>query len=426
MKNLFKKMGLNLTTSFLVAGMLVSCANSGDDNQFIYPALSLLTNNRLTVLLKATYASDEPLSFKDINDNQLFLNADGELDLTDVPKYDKLPIYLDVGEIRLSTRNLLDDLHTINTADASEDLWDVITTTRQVYCSDPYSLDLKYDSCYETGGLVNFQELMNGNGAVYPSRDIGKGTYLHVGLYVRAIVTGFARKNDEPSYTEFDNVEVKGHNILPHVNYNPGTDSATQQLLAPQFFPLHHRVEIGQHTTTMVPDIFSPQVLEIRFNMKENLMVHSYDTGTGLRTVVSFSDWRINHSEQFDMGGNVFLRGRIFNPTLVNDLKITGGTSSTRHYYALYIENECVDFFEQPYCEVNNSHLPIAATPVRDGTNTLKNIGANNYMLQCLYDEAHDGFPEKVLGQITFTLGTGPNIEEVHCACGHSTQTGCD
>ncbi len=383
---------------------------------------SLLDMNAMTVLvLKGTYASDSPLEFTEINGNTLFTDStDTSADLTVVPRYSQLPIYLDIGEVRLSTKEYASGLWDINTAKEATKFWDVISSERQVYCSQPYSLNLENDGCFATGGLINYQEFMNGRGALYPSRDVGPGVYLHAGIFIREVATGYSRLAGASQNTTFDNnLVLNTANITPLVQYDPNLNDAAKQVLPPQWFPLHFASMMGNVTpnSMFMSDQRVTRVVEMRFNMKENLMVHGFADTDGYRTVVGFSDWRRAHTDTRDMGGNVLMRARVFYPDYVNTLIIQGGTKSTRHYYAV------IDPLET-YVEDN---LPVAATPVRNGTNIIKNLmGGVNYVLQCRYDSNNDGYPETVLGVgIPFSVFPGPGTVTVGCNCGSSTTVGC-
>lgn len=432
-------MNMNRILKIITLGMILSLfstscqrQNSGNSSMAL-AVLSLLVNNRMVVLLKGTYASNDPLSFSEINSGKLFVDSDesANIDSASLPSYSKLPIYIDIGEIRLSTKEFLGDLGSINNQTDSENFWDVLSTERQVYCSriyDSYNYNPDFDTCLETNGLFNYTLFMNGEGAQYPSRDVGPGTYLHAGVFMRSLVTGYSTVDGQVVQAEFDNNDINGANILPRVNYNPGTTSIEKSLLVPQFFPLHHKVEYGQQTTMFVDDSLAPLVVEIRFNIKENLMAHRFlNAENKNQTVITFSDWRKNHTgeDQSDMGGNVLTRARIYNPSTSSDLRITGGSGSIRHYYAVYVANECVDYNGAVYCDKNTEELPVAAVPVRDGKNIIKNLGPNHYVLQCVYDEVQDGFPEKLLGEVQFDVSADPGIIDVDCACGSSSSTGC-
>lgn len=408
---MLKKIGIVL--------ILLTASCKGDDGE---PLLSTLLgiNSKTVLILKGTYASDSPLEFTQINNNVLFTDADDSADLSGVPTYSALPIYIDIGEVRLSTKNLGDGLWSIDSAKDAKAFWDVLASERQVYCSQPYSVSLESDACFDTGGLVNYQEFMNGRGAVFPSRDVGPGVYLHAGVFLRSLATGYSRLSGTVQSAVFDNTQViNTTNITPYIQYDPALDDVLRQVLPPQTFPLHFNSIMGNITpnSMIYTDEYTTRVVEIRFNIKENLMVHGVNDTSGFRTMVGISDWRRGHALQRDLGGNVLMRARIYYPDYINNLYIQGGTASTRHYYAI------IDPMET-YVEDN---LPVAATPVRSGTNLIRNLtGGVNYILQCRYDSNNDGYPETVLGQgVSFGLLPGPGSATVGCACGGNTTVGC-
>ncbi len=398
---------------------LFAACGYGDDGR---PLLSYLVNRRMTLVLKGTYATDNPLSCSQVNNGSIFRDNDDAPNTGGLPGYCDLPVFIDIGEVRLSTRNPFDPLITIRDNDDAVKFWDVATADRQVYCSHLYALDPDNDSCRDTGGLAWYREFINGNGAIYPSRDVGPGTYLHAGIFVRALATGFARDDDSPVVDRFDNNEIFGQNVLQNLNYDPGIDAGSKQALVPQFFPLHHLVDLGQESTLVIDNTYSPIVLEIRSNLFENMMVHSYQNAGGRnQTVVAFSDWRRAHDENFDMGGSVLTRGRIYYPELTKDVVVGGGVegSPIRHYYALYVLNE----------EKKDQNLPIAATPVRNGSNRLRDLMPGPYVLQCRYDCVRDGYPEVVLSETQFFLGGNSFFDHsIDLACGDTTApaTGCN
>ncbi|MEQ9363879.1 MAG: hypothetical protein RIF32_06540, partial [Leptospirales bacterium] len=349
------------TRFFILPLMLVSstaCFN-GDDG---LPILSTLFNNRLVVILKGTYATDRPLEFAQINNNRIFNDADDDtafirnpvdngcvpyVEPNCVPTYSDLPIFIDIGEIRLSSKNFGDvELNLVDSSESSEEFWDVVSDERQVYCNQLYSIDFSEDACFRTGGLINFVEFMNGRGALYPSREIGAEVYYHAGVFMRAFATGWGIAAGALAEDRFDNKDIIGSNVIPLLNYDPNTDAVNQQLLAPDWFPLHHTVVFGQETTLIKDFYYNAVVLEIRSNIKENLMTHSFQNANGdNQVVVTMSDWRRNHDDSaadlgLNMGGSVLTRARMFYPDLVNTMVIDGGVASKRHYYSVFITNE--------------------------------------------------------------------------------------
>ena len=418
---------LRKANTLILAGILFMGSNcsSGDD-----ALLSALINSRMVLILKGTYATDRPLDFAQINGNTLFLDNDAPstevLDTAGVPAYSELPIYLDIGEIRLSTKGYLSNLYEIDTDRDAKEFWDVASTTRQVYCSQFYATVAANDSCLDTGGIINYLEFFNGVGALYPSRDIGPGGYTHAGVFMRSFFTGFAKREGVIPLGRFDNNDVSGTDVLPLLNYDAGVDAAVKAALPPQWFPLHHVTYPGQQDSMQVYNGYASLVLEIRTNIKENLMLHSFPDAAGeYFTVVGISDWRVEHTGQFDMGGNALTRARLFYPYYTGNIQVTGGTESTRHYYAVYYVNECVDQTGSIVCNKDLDLLPLAATPVRNGgDNVMTELLPGEYVLQCRYDEVHDGYPEKVLSEIRFSMPINTDIS-IACACGASTTVGC-
>jgi len=405
------------TGIILLPLLLVACAGKGSKALLS----SLLSENSRTVLiLKGTYASDAPLEFTEINGNSLFVNTPDAPDLTTVPAYGQIPLYFDIGEIRLSSKKYADGLWDITTAKQAKDFWDVLAPKRQVYCSQPYSINLANDGCYATGGLINFQEFMNGRGALYPSQDVGPAVYLHAGIFFREIATGHHRLANTPQATIFDNNTLYNTaSITPYVQYDPGSQSL-QTVLAPQWFPMHYASLMGNVTANSM--VFNndetTRVIEMRMNIKENLMVMGLSDANGLRTVVAFSGWRRAHLLDINAGGNVLMRARIYYPDYVNTLQITGGVQDPHYYYAV---QDPLDQY------ADGDMIPLAATPVRNGGgNRIQNLmGGVSYRLQCRQDTDNDGYPETVVGPgTTFSLPPGPGSISIACPCGPG-QTGC-
>ncbi len=413
--------------------LLIQC---GDRNKLdlgrmtSLPVFSSLLNNRMLLLLKGTYASDDPILFSDYNGgtNALYLDESGEgigppHTLDSLPSASNLPIFIDIGEVRLSTQfqKGFNELTQIRDPLDSERFWDFISTKRQVYCTIPYSLE--EDTCQSTGGLFKAQEFFNGNGAVFPSNDptaetypcsdekylprcLGLGLspgdvlgtqYWYIGVYFRSLVTGWAIQNGGLllDQTRFDNRRVPGLNIVPRNNYVPGTTDVDRQQIVPKFFPLLYSVQ-GTHRDMQIRGGFDPYILEIRMNMKENLMVHTIDRPGRIRqTLVSFSDWKFNNRGEPDIGGNVLIRSRVIYPEFASSLRITGGGGDLRYYYAVYHRDE----------ENLDSHLPLAATPARPDAR-IRYLMKGKYKLLCRGDiERVDGYPETVVSETEFEIG---------------------
>ena len=396
--------------------------------------LSYLLNNRMTIILKGTYATDNPLEWNEINNNQIFTDTDDNLNslqhqsiigcnpLTDTncaPSYDTLPIFLDVGGIRISSHpSGVDSIS--NHADSLK-FWDEAGNNRQVYCNQLYTSNTEADSCFNNSGVSKFNELMDGNGVIYPSQDVPNADYVHTGIFFRRIVTGWSTStiNNITSFNEtnFDNHDIRGANIITISGVSPSMDENGENGL-PQWLPMHYQVDEGQELHK--GSDYYPIVLEIRFNFKENLMLHSYTTvfpNTFNRNtrVIAFSDWRINHEDNQEnesqrLGGNVLSRSRFFYPHLVSKININNGsTGSTRHYYALYTSTETN----------RDDNLPYASTPARSGTaNSLNHIMPGDYVLECREDSNIDGYPETENSKVDITVPENPNEMTVTLNCG--------
>ncbi|HNM04051.1 MAG TPA: hypothetical protein PKN56_19230 [Leptospiraceae bacterium] len=380
------------------------------------PVLSSLFNNRMLLLLKGTYATDDPLKFEETNGGtgQLYQDVttdDPVYDLTDMPSAKNLLIHIDFGEVRISSRAGSPDL--IQSPAESVKFWDFIAPYRQVYCTAPGYV-LFANSCQTDSGYFRIQEFFDGNGAKYPSVDPSAETrgggfygsqYYNAGIYIRNFVTSFARENNGmKTDTRFDNYPVVGSNIVPRNSYIPNTSDAQKQSITPMMFPVFYTVldtDPGMANVSWtngdlnINPGYEPYILEMRMNIKENLMIHSWTTLAGItQTMVGFSDWKYNHQGQSDMGGNLLLRARVIYPERASSLTITGGTQTYNHYYALYGASEII-----------KDRLPYAAVPVRTGGSKIKYVSPGTWRLLCLADQSPvDGYPETLVREIQFTI----------------------
>jgi hypothetical protein len=371
-------------------------------NYTALPVLSSLFNNRMLLLVKGTYATDNPLEFTEINSNQIYKDADDtSLDVSGLPALSNLPIYIDFGELRIASKYEPRGLEALESVRDSKRFWDFIAPERKVFCSQPYTLFS--NSCDTDQGLARFAEFMTASGAKYPSNDPTSeargfdGTqYYHAGIYFRSFVTGYAIEGGIiKTNTRFDNREVIGSNIIPRNSYKPGATDIDKQTLTPLMYPVFYTVGEGHKDMTIRPG-YDPYIIEMRVNVKETMMVHSWTNFTGgIQTIVGFSDWRNDHKGEVDMGGNMLLRARVIYPETSSTLNITGGTRSLTSYYALYRAEE-TDFLKQ---------LPLAATPVKGSTANIKYIHGGTYRLKCIQDVTPlDGYPETSIRETTFTV----------------------
>ncbi|MDX1957795.1 MAG: hypothetical protein SFU98_04430 [Leptospiraceae bacterium] len=384
------------------------------------PVISTLFNSRMLLLVKGTYATDNPLTFNETNGGTGAIHQDTQgtdndpnFDLTGLPSASNLPIFIDFGEIRISSKTDKLNLEAIQNLRDSIRFWDYIAPERQVYCTTAYTI-FSTNSCFRQGGISRMQEFFDGNGAKYPSNDPSSDArgnaitnsgsqYYHVGVYVRNFVTGWARENNANKInTRFDNFEVIGSNIVPRNSFTPSTTQSDKSFRTPLMFPVFYSVlKENQNGGFTNDDMnirpgYDPYILEVRMNIKENLMVHSWRNFQGVvQTMVGFSDWSNPHTGQIDMGGNLLLRARVIYPEYAGSVFITGGTQTLRHYYSIYGK------FEKSI----PGNLPYAASPVRNGTTKIKYIGPGDYALYCMADTTPaDGYPETIVRKIEFQV----------------------
>ncbi|TGK13112.1 hypothetical protein EHO60_02625 [Leptospira fletcheri] len=392
------------------------------------PVISTLFNQRMLLLLKATYATDNPLNFTDYNNGTgaLYLDNQGAtgvgdptLNLGGIPSAANLPIYIDVGEIRISSkyRDGLGNLSQITTAAKSKSFWDFIAPNREVYCTTAYTLNS--NTCQQQNGFVKMQQLFDGEGAQYPSNDPTQGVdwfypsqYYYTGVFLRNLVTGWGVLPgvDLTTITFFDNYGINGFNIVPYNAYVPGTvNYATTPLIFPVLYSLgaDEGGPIGNGDMEFRSG-YEPYILEVRMNLKENLMVHSIFAADGVstaQTMVGISDWKYDHQGQIDIGGNLLLRSRTIYPSSASKLVIYGGSGSKVHYYGIFRDTE-INLL---------SKLPLIASPALSGGTPIKYIMPGQYQLVCLQDTTNvidgtlDGFPDTIVRQINFSVPENGN-----------------
>ncbi|EMJ97813.1 LIC11270 family surface protein [Leptospira alstonii] len=386
--------------------------------------ISTLFNQRMLLLVKGTYATDNPIGFEAYSGGtgQLYQDTSGEgfdptLGLAGVPLAQNLPIFIDIGEIRMSTKYQEGtfDLSLIKNVKDTKKFWDEVAPNRQVFCTIPYTTNS--NSCRLNDGEIKAIQFFNGEGVAYPSNDptsatdwgaFGNGPvqFYYTGLYLRSLVTAWAT---EPgltfsNLTLFDNYRVPGINIVPRLSYRPGADSTTKSVFPPLVFPTLYKAENGDQDMLVYPG-FDPYILEVRINLKENLMIHSYVSSIGgVRTLVGISDWNSDHKGESDMGGGLLVRSRIIRPEIASSLTVFGGTASTTHYYSVYRVSEGdID-----------TKLPLMASPVQGASTKMKYIHPGEYRLRCVGDLARvDGYPETVVRETVFTVPENAPRSEV-------------
>ncbi|TGL07313.1 hypothetical protein EHQ43_07825 [Leptospira bouyouniensis] len=420
---------LRLHFSFLILSVILfgNCKTKLDlGEESTLPVISTLFNNRMLLLLKGTYATDNPLDWSELNNGtgDLYIDTQGEgldptMTLTDVPKAGNLPIFLDIGEVRISSKYLkgLNELTQIRDTVDSNKFWDYIAPNRQVFCTVTYSFD--NNTCTESNGVLKAYDFFNGIGAQFPSNDPSSETnsweealtagqpwlgreYYYAAIYFRSLVTGFALDAGLPVRGRFDNRPiVNGLNIVPRNNYVAGTSTSEKSSIVPKLFPaLFTQLPTQSVQSDMkIRDGFDPYILEVRVNLKENLMLHSYTSSRSTTvTYVGVSDIFFDHKGEGDAGGNLLTRARVIYPEVASSLTISGGGNSLLHYYGIF------RFQETEFINV----LPLAATPAKQNAK-IKYLNPGTYKVVCLGDlSKRDGYPDTVVRETAFTIPDYP------------------
>lgn len=387
------------------------------------PVVSTLFNNRMLLLLKGTYATDNPLDWGELNNGtgDLYVDAQGEgldptMTLVNQPKVGNIPIFLDIGEVRISSKYVkgLNELTQIRDTVDSNKFWDYIAPNRQVFCTVTYSFD--NNTCTESNGILKASDFFNGIGAQFPSNDPSSQTeswesalatgqpwlgrqYYYAAIYFRSLVTGYALDAGLPVTGRFDNRPiVNGLNIVPRNNYVAGTTSSAKSTIVPKMFPTLYS-QLPTQSDMQIRDGFDPYILEVRINLKENLMLHSYQTSRATTvTYVGVSDIFYDHKGEGDAGGNILTRARVIYPETASSLTISGGGNSLLHYYGIfrYTETEFINV------------LPLAATPAKQGAK-IKYLNPGLYKVVCLGDLIkQDGYPDTVVRETTVGIPEQP------------------
>lgn len=389
----------------------------------VLPVISTLFNNRMLLLLKGTYATDNPLDWSELNNGtgDLYVDTQGEgldptMTLVNQPKLGNIPIFLDIGEVRISSKYVkgLNELTQIRDTVDSNKFWDYIAPNRQVFCTVTYSFD--NNTCTESNGILKAYDFFSGIGAQFPSNDPSSQTeswesslatgqpwigrqYYYAAIYFRSLVTGYALDAGVPVTGRFDNRPiVNGLNIVPRNNYVAGTTSSAKSTIVPKMFPTLY-TQLPTQSDMQIRDGFDPYILEVRINLKENLMLHSYLTSRStVVTYIGVSDIFFDHKGEGDAGGNILTRARIIYPETASSLTISGGGNSLLHYYGIFRSQE-TDFVNV---------LPLAATPAKQGAK-IRYLNPGTYKAVCLGDLLkRDGYPDTVVRETTFNIPEYP------------------
>jgi len=400
------------------------------------PVISELYNNRITTILKGTYESNSPYSWTAVNSGDVFKNDTlvtnyaNPVEPTVALKNSDLKFYMDIAAIRLGGENGKPS----STSDI--DYYEYFAEDRQVYCSDnadTVGRDLL--SCKSNSGVQKLTNFFD-DGVVYPSTDVPSGTYKHIALWFRklvispAILYGDNAGNSPVTQTAlFDNRNIEGYDLNTEIIQYAQSDTGKSTALT---FPLQNT-----NLNIVVKNSDKPYVLEVRIFLKNVLMHHviadgdKSNTDSTPLTLVSPSDWSADHTYNdaysFQIGGNLLMTARIYEPSNVGSIDITAEANAlpTDATYFIAIPNGTT-------FDPLTDGLPLTATsisrPAADLVGTISNLTPGSYDIYKTCDvqyqtggalaAGNDGHPDTIsanCGTAVVTSGNATAINIVGC-----------
>ncbi len=366
--------------------LLVLTMNSCFTNE---PVLSQLYNDRITLIVKGTYESNDPYGWQGIYTDD-GVTTRGINFTNNINNQSEVKWYIDLAEMRMAQGTGKPS------GDTNAEYYMLFAQERQVMCSDTSALYGKsLDTCISENGTAKLNAFF-GDGLQIPAVDVKAGDYNHFTIYFRKLVTWPSEKYTAVAYsgdlvTLFDNRYIYGTNIENIYQYK-STDFST-----PVLFPLQ-RTDLSLH----VEDSERPYVMEVRIFLKNLMMKHvmDYTTTNEQISFVGPSDWAANHqynvaTYQEAMGENMIFTARIYHPDDVGSIQVTSG-GGANCYFAVVKSGESFDPL---------SRLPLAATQATNNY-LIKNLPSGSYDLYKTCDtkwyksggltvEANkDGYPE--------------------------------
>ncbi|MCS6984450.1 MAG: hypothetical protein NZM25_04890 [Leptospiraceae bacterium] len=387
-----------------------------------------LANPRARLVLKGTYETNDPYGWLPFFNDDAYdsLVAPGQpLHNTDFhtqtlshgPQH--LEWYIDLAEVRLGQGS------GPGGGRDAEDYWEFFSRQRLLLCSRYDALqDKELKSCRQEEGLAKLEAFF-GEGVEIKANDVLVGTYNHLALYYRKIITNPALLfSDTGSFLSqstaiFENRGVRGTDIAERYQYSALGGNATL------LFPLERK-----DLKLNIPDENRPYVLEVRTFLKNNINRHIIRVG-GLGTTVYFlgpADFRINHRyntllESGRLGGNILMDGRIYQPGKVGAVDVSlitiAGGGAVNYKAAIPLG----DSFDP------QKQLAYAAT--RGDGMEIRNLPPGSYEILALCDKKRratgdvleagfDGFPETAsppCAQVTITEGSTVISPPATCSC---------
>jgi hypothetical protein len=248
----------------LLLFLQVSCSNN--------PVISELTNDRMTIILKSTYASGTDYGWYNFHESDSYSDTTSLITFSDggLPAgYADAKFYFDFAELRLAT----------GTGKPSgtlpEDYWEYPAQKRLLFCSDNIALfSRELLTCKDQKGSDQLASLFD-SGITLASEDIKSGNYPHLGMFFRKLVTYPAKIYSNATYsaertTTFDNRQILGLDVEPYYQQTPGSISTI-----PLLFPLE-RTDFN----LQIPTTNKAYVLEVRVLLKNAIMKHVIKEGS--------------------------------------------------------------------------------------------------------------------------------------------------
>ncbi len=367
----------NILTTAIIFSVLM--LNSCFTNE---PVLSQLYNDRITLIVKGTYESNDPYGWQGIYTDD-GVTTKGITFTNNVTNQSEIKWYIDLAEMRMAQSTAKPS------GDTNAEYYMLFAQERQVMCSDTSALYGKsLDTCISENGTAKLNAFF-GDGLQIPAVDVKAGDYKHFTIYFRKLVTWPSEKYTAGGVYEgnlvtlFDNRYIYGTDIEGIYQYK-STDLST-----PVLFPLQ-RTDLSLH----VEDSERPYVMEVRIFLKNLMMKHVMDY-TLTNEQISFvgpSDWAANHQYstaiyQKTMGENMIFTARIYHPDDVGSIQITMADAPNYCYWAVVKAGESFDPL---------ARMPLAATQAKQNYQ-IKNLPSGSYDLYKTCDPVgvkHDGYPE--------------------------------
>lgn len=329
------------------------------------PLFDELATNRLKVVIKGTYESNDPRDFL------TGVIADDSVDDHTCASTFPTRFMFDVAEIRLNGKKFANYRETYN---AGVDDLDPLFTT----------------------------------GIGYSNDDVPNGYYSHVSMYIRKMIFNNASQFErsagvwiyfKDAETIFAEKTIEGFDFN-QLQVNTWYDSLRLEASrVNRIFPLSIPIDGGM--------IYSKEdgetVLEIRLVIKNFVKKYEYDYTGGLIHYFGLSDWlRDVQADEAHIGGNVIAVARSYVPGKTATISGVGANPNS-YVVAIYAENDITDYTLAPSAWDRSSTLSPPKAPVL--TNSTDIEARLDYYLQYeVYKEDYNAFAGIVNDETDYEL----------------------